>query len=248
MSSYREHFAAPGAAQAYEDGQYRPGSFWDLVWTLEKRVLDRVCVEQRARSGTLAYLDFACGTGRVLAHLEDRCDRARGIDVSPEMLERARARVRKAELVCVDVTREGAPLEDVYDLVTAFRFLLNAEPALRAAALRALARRLRDGRSRLVLNTHGNPLSYKGLVVPARRLLGARGADERLLSVREVVALLDAAGLEVETRHGMGLLPAPLGSRLPRGLALGIEGALARAPGLGALGVDQVLVCRLKGA
>ena len=247
MSTYRDHFTVTGSGGAYDEGQYGAGSFWECVWTLEKTVLDHIAAEQRARSGTLAYLDFACGTGRVLAHLEGRCDTARGIDVSGEMLSRARKRVRLAELVCADVTASGGSVEGHYDLITAFRFVLNAEPALREAGLRALALRLKDGRSRLVVNTHGNPVSYKGIVVPFRRALHLRGADENLLSAAALARSLDEAGLEPESQFGMGVLPAPVLSRLPRNVALGLERTFSRIWGLRGLGVNQILVCRRKG-
>lgn len=246
MTSYREHFAPAGAGTSYDEDQYRVGSFWDLLWALEREVLDRVVEEQRRRSKTVAYLDFACGTGRVISYLEDRCDSARGIDVSAEMLQRARGRVRRAELVQADITRADGPIEGKYDLITAFRFVLNAEPELRRAGLRALAARLRDDRSRLVLNTHGNPLSYKGLIVPLRKALAKRGGDENLLSVRELTRILAEVGLEPVARVGMGILPSPITRRIPRDLALAAERGLRSVPFLEPLGVNQVLVCRRK--
>ena len=244
--SYRQHFAADASGAAYDDGQYRPGSFWDVVWTLERPLLEAIVREQRARSGKVAYLDFACGTGRVLSFLEPLVDEATGIDVSASMLARAAGRVKKARLIEADVTGPGAAVEGRYDLVTAFRFLLNAEPQLRRDGLRALAARLRDGSSRLVLNTHGNPRSYKGLVVPARRLLGRRGGDENLLAVAEVELLLSEAGLTPVARYGMAVLPSPLWRVLPAAAAP-VERLLMRAPGLWRLGVNQLLVCKLTG-
>ncbi len=244
--SYRHHFAADASGTAYDDGQYRPGSFWDVVWTLERPLLESVVREQRARSGKVAYLDFACGTGRVLSFLEPLVDEATGIDVSTSMLARAAGRVKQARLVQADVTRPDAPVEGCYDLITAFRFLLNAEPQLRRDGLRALVARLRDGSSRLVLNTHGSPRSYKGLVVPARRLFGLRGGEENLLAVGEVERLLAEAGLTPVARFGMAVLPSPLWRFFP-GAAVPVERLLMRAPGLWRLGVNQLLVCKLAG-
>lgn len=246
MRTYREHFAPAGSGRSYDEDQYRPGSFWDLLWTFEREALDGILEEQRERSGTVAYLDFACGTGRVLSYLEERCDTARGIDVSAEMLRRARARVRRAELLQADITRADGPIEGRYDLITAFRFVLNAEPELRRAGLRALASRLKDERSRLVLNTHGNPVSYKGLIVPLRRALGKPGGNENLLSVKELTGLLAEVGLEPEVRLGMGILPSPITTRLPARVSLAAERMLRGIPMLEALGVNQLLVCRRK--
>ncbi len=54
-------------------------------------------------------LDAACGTGRHAAYLHSRGHRVIGVDASPEMLERARARVPEAELRSGDL--EALPLE-----------------------------------------------------------------------------------------------------------------------------------------
>ena len=243
--SYRGHFTGANAGAAYDQDQYRPGSFWDVVWALEQPLLDRIVTDQRRRTPRIEYLDFACGTGRVLAHVEGGVYTATGIDVSAAMLARAATRVKRARLVQADLTAPGAPLEGRYDLITAFRFVLNAEPELRVGALAALAARLRDRESRLVVNTHGNPCSYKGVVVPIRRALRAQGFEEKLLSAGELERLLAGVGLEVVERHGMGVLPSPLWRRASR-LAVLVEGRLTRVPLLWHLGVNQVLVCRRK--
>jgi SAM-dependent methyltransferase len=244
--SYRQHFAEDGSGAAYDAGQYRPGSFWDVVWTLERPLLERIVREQRQRTAHIAYLDFACGTGRVVSFVEGLVDDATGIDISPVMLERAATRVRAARLLRADVTQPGMEVEGKYDLVTAFRFVLNAEPSLRRSGVRALAGRLRDGKSRLVLNTHGNPVSYKGLVVPVRRVFDARGAKENLLSVRALEPVLLEAGLEITQRFGMAVVPSPVWRILPRA-AIPFERVMMRVPGVWRLGVNQILVCRLAG-
>lgn len=245
--SYRDLFTADGAASAYDEGQYGPGSYWDLLWELEKPILEGVLAELKATGRPVSYLDFACGSGRILSYLEDRCDEATGIDVSEEMLGRARTRVKRGRLLRRDITAHGSEVEGRYDLITAFRFLLNAEPELRRAGLAALASRLRDPDSRLVLNVHGNPLSYKALVWPLRRLRGLLGGEggENLLSLGEARRLLFAAGLEVVAVRGMGIFPGRLWRSLPPRVGVAVEGALARAPMLPHLGVNQVLVCRL---
>ena len=44
------------------------------------------------------------------------------------MLDRARSRCRQSTLICADITRTDGTIEGQYDLITAFRFLTNAEP------------------------------------------------------------------------------------------------------------------------
>lgn len=248
--SYREHFQANGDGLAYDNLEYGPNSYWALIWELEKDFLDRISAHMQRTSSQWTYLDFACGTGRVLAHLETRCSEATGIDISQEMLARAQRRIRRASLRCVDITTEDAAIEASYDLITAFRFFLNAEPELRLAALTALSRRLRNGDSRLVLSVHGNAHSYKALGAPVRllRRLGGKPDWGHLTSLREVDRCLDASGLEVCDSSAVGILPPAVLALLPYHLRVRVEQALAKVPGVRRFGVDLLLVCRLKDA
>jgi SAM-dependent methyltransferase len=241
---FGESFQTTGSALAYERGQYAPGSYWDVVWQIEKSLLHEVVDRLRTRKAFIEHLDFACGTGRVLAEMEPRCDLSVGIDVSAEMLEVARTRVVRARILRTDITAPGALVEGRYDLVTAFRFLLNAPPDLRVRGLEALARRLRDPDSILVVNLHGNLRSYKALLAPFRwarsRVFGHPA--ENLLRPGQVASLLRAAGLEILDTRGMGILPGTIVDRIPDRYRVSVERQLARW--FGPAGVNQVFVCR----
>lgn len=144
------------------------------------------------------YLDFACGTGRVTEVLAPLAVHSVGVDVSPSMLKRAREKCPTTEFVLHDLTRDPL-LVDPFDLVTAFRFLGNAQPALRSAALRALHDLVRPG-GYLVVNNHRNPASVHNLLL---RLRGkGEGGD---LTLRRLRALLAASGFELERAYGIGL-------------------------------------------
>lgn len=63
-----------------------------------------------------AVLDLACGTGRIGAWLRERgCDEVDGVDLTPEMLERARARGLYRTLRVADVADTGFA-DGTYDL------------------------------------------------------------------------------------------------------------------------------------
>ena len=68
--------------------------------------------------------DFGCGTGRILAYLEERVARAVGVDPAETMVQVARQRVRRAELVVADITRNDVLSGDMFDVITAFRIFL----------------------------------------------------------------------------------------------------------------------------
>jgi ubiquinone/menaquinone biosynthesis C-methylase UbiE len=61
-------------------------------------------------------LDAACGTGRYAEYLAGRGHRVVGVDSSPDMLARARARVPSGEFVLGDLRRLPLPDSSV-DLI-----------------------------------------------------------------------------------------------------------------------------------
>jgi SAM-dependent methyltransferase len=201
---YRTSHRGADKAADYDHDFWTPGSAKAQNWAIERRLLDRAfravlpAAPQRA-------VDFACGTGRVLAELETRLPETFGIDVSPDMLAIARERCPQSKLICRDVTRTDDPVDigGLVDLVTAFRFFLNAEPGLRRAALTWIRANLTpDGR--LIANFHLNPYSLRGTYLRVR-LIGRFRMPT--LSVGDVTRLLAASGFVVEDVQGYEFLP-----------------------------------------
>ena len=132
------------------------------MWKIEQRILDRVLDQIHGEQATeIAYLDFACGTGRVLAFVSARTVSASGVDISEAMLIVAATSAPKAELISADITLGNSPLAGrVFDLITAFRFFPNAEESLRTEAISALSACLKPG-GRLILNNHRSRSSLR---------------------------------------------------------------------------------------
>ena len=246
-SSYRDRFLSGDDAVSYELREYGKNSVGELVWQPEKRFLSALVRQLRSKLDHIDYLDFACGTGRIISYMEDKVDTATGIDVSEAMLAKSAARVRGATLLNKDITAEGEEVEARYDLITGFRFLLNAEPDLRKRAMRQLALSLKGPESRLVVNTHGNPWSYRLLFIPYH-WLNARLNGRKLagyMTNRTAVSVIEESGLEVERVVAMGFVSGKFLKFLPWSLCLWLELNLARIPVLRPLGVNRVFVCRL---
>jgi len=186
------------------------------------------------------YLDFACGTGRIISAVEDLTTEALGIDISPLMLARAAERAR-SRLVAGDVLAQSAIADRDYDVITAFRFFLNTEPEMRSAIIRDLADRLRDERSVLVFNIHGSRRSVLALTSAYRRIRGWPPLG--LMSPGEVSKLVAAAGLEIQSVSGWGMLPRRL-YRSPFRRAIGsVDRGLSRLPGARFLAQDLIYIC-----
>jgi SAM-dependent methyltransferase len=233
------HRGAESWAKDYDAKLFSPGSFDAVMWEREQRLLDHI-LQRHARCRE-NYLDFACGTGRVLAYAERHFQTAVGLDISDTMLAVARDRVRAATLVEGDATRDPAVLGGRrFDFITAFRFFLNAQPALRDEAMAFLASVLKDEESRLLFNVHGNRYSTRVLVAAKARFTREQFAS---MSVRQCVDLAERHGLEVVEWHGIGSYDKALLRMMPLSAWCWAERAAALPK---RFAVYLYFVCRLR--
>lgn len=147
--------------------------------------------------GIPRYLDFACGTGRITQVLAPLARESVGVDVSGSMLDVARAKCPGTRFVEADLTHERLD-EGPFDVVTAFRFLGNAQDPLRGEALRAIAGLLRPG-GHLIVNNHRNPMSVAALL---HRMTG--GSDGMDLTYFKLRRLLHGNGFELSRVRAIG--------------------------------------------
>lgn len=208
-----------------------------MLWSFERKLLSLI-VARHCRA-PVRHLDFACGTGRVLGHLQAMVASSDGVDVSESMLQVAKQSAPGATLHHIDITTQEVLGGRQFDLITAFRFFPNAEPELRTAAIRRLSSLLSPS-GVLVFNNHMNRSSLQ------RRLLALRGYRPNDGMTREEVReLTRSAGLEIAAFHPLGILP--LSDKLmvgPYAMWSGLEkltGAVVRSE---SLAQDVIYVCR----
>ena len=204
---YRSSHATADAAMEYER-TYEAG-YYAALWTK----LEKPLVEATLRSlggPQKKCLDFACGTGRITNIAAEHFAEVVGVDVSEAMLALARC-PDNVRLQHIDMTRRS--LGETFDVVTAFRFFLNAEPLLREQALQAICKHLTEG-GRLVCNVQMNATSPTGI---ASRIANRfpRSKQRHTMSIDEQSTLLRSAGFIVEQITPYGYLPRP-GSLLPK--------------------------------
>ncbi len=202
---YRYSHVAPGRGERYDD-LYRPGTGLAFYWThFERPYLE-------AQLGRLAevypggrYLDFACGTGRILEVGARAFADVTGIDVSGAMLAEARAKVPNAAIVQADVLTEPIDVGR-FDVITLFRFLLRAGQ-LREGVLAWLRRAIADDGT-LIVNNHRNALSHRGITYRIQAKLAPNGFEDELLTDRQMEQLLSRAGFEIVESFGFGGFPS----------------------------------------
>jgi ubiquinone/menaquinone biosynthesis C-methylase UbiE len=239
-ADYRNSHATTGAVTDYirthEVGYY--AALWRKI---EKPLVQATLREQGGPQKKC--LDFACGTGRITAIAADHFAEVVGVDVSALMLASAH-RADNVRLHQIDITRQS--LGKTFDVVTAFRFFLNAEQQLRQEALEAIRKHLkRDGR--LVCNIQMNATSPIGVAsrianqIPFSRM-------RNTMSSAEFSALLKSSGFTVERVTAYGYLPRP-GRLLPQLCEASIEPAerVARALRIPSRFAQQLLFVAKRG-
>jgi SAM-dependent methyltransferase len=242
MVDYRDALLTSEQARHYDAVLYRPGSYDDWLGRLEHSYLCAV-LDQNFRARRPRYLDFACGSGRILAALERRCHEPTGIDISPAMLDIARAKLHSSRLVLGDITCDPSLLSGPYDLITAFRFFLNAQDDLRSESLRVLHNLLTDD-GVLVVNIHGNTPSLRSLSVLSRRFRQLPSETPlHQLSFWRMRRLVADHGFEVVDSRGYGFLTSGWHRLLTPSASLALE-PLGRVWPLKYLAVHLLYTCR----
>jgi SAM-dependent methyltransferase len=208
-----------------------------MVWRLEQRTLDRI-FRDHLSPGKVSHLDFACGTGRVLGHFLGRVS-STGVDVAPSMMEVARGVAPSAELIEADLTQRDVLGDRRFDLITAFRFFPNAEPELREAVMKVLARHLAP-RGVLVFNNHKNRNSLPGRI---SRFLGRAEPAPSMIHA-EVRELVEKAGLRILEALPLASLPFSENHLiLPVPLLETMERAISGLPVFTGIAQDVIYVC-----
>ncbi len=162
-------------------------------WTIYSRVHRRLLAEGRTL-GPSRILDIGCGTGELLGSLARQWPDAEltGIDLSPDMLAKARAKRFTRAVTWVEGSVYELPFDDgAFDLVTntvSSHFYVEGE-----RAFREIGRVLAPGGTLLQASLTTGPLSYiPGLGGRSIALPGAiyRGPEEQR-------RLLEAGAIEL---------------------------------------------------
>ena len=237
-SSYRDSHRAPEKGRSYEE-VYETQPWLRFLWERERLILHRV-VDECFSGRSIDLLDFACGTGRITNFLEGLVTTSVGVDVSSSMLSVARGKLARTELIEADLTKGNVLLGRRFNLITSFRFFLNAEPKLRVAALNALVPLLADD-GYLVLNNHRNLSSP--IVFPTYLYSRLRGDDSNFMLLSEVKELVESVGLEINRVYPVGVLSIPR-FMPPDSWNVFADDFVLRHPSLAFLSESPIIVCR----
>ncbi|MGH7801661.1 MAG: class I SAM-dependent DNA methyltransferase [Thermodesulfobacteriota bacterium] len=238
MNDYRSSHLAQECASKF-DRHYTSGR-GHLYWqNFEKPYLEKLFT-RLGKEYPGRYLDFACGTGRILQigfpHFIDSV----GMDISEVMLAEARRRVPGARLIQTDVMLDP-PDVGKFNVVSLFRFILSAEHHLRGGVLHWL-RSVITPDGVLVLNNHLNRRSILGIIHRMDNTIhGRRGGPP---ADKDVEILLQRCGFRVFERYGFGVVP-PWRNRglFPSTPLLYLEHLLGKSKTLQNYAKDRIYLC-----
>lgn len=202
---YRTSHSSENYGKRYEK-TYLKGYYYYQWENIEKPILLKQ-LQSLKKSGACTLLDFACGTGRILKACGNVFPDSDGIDVSESMLKIARLHCKESNIKCIDITKQKINKE--YDVITAFRFFLNAEPKLRDEVLSEFHSLLTSNGS-LIFNIHTNNSSPLGIAYKVREIITKNKTPTE--SVNSINELLNKNGFYIETITHYGYLPR-FGSR-----------------------------------
>lgn len=203
----QEYYDAFAPNYEAERGGKRQGGYHDLLDELESDFVRRFAQGKDV-------LEVGCGTGLVLERIQRFAANARGVDISPKMLELAKQRGLDVQLA----SATELPFEsESFDLACSFKVLAHIREIRQALA--EMARVVRPGGH--VLAEFYNPWSLRAL---AKRLGGpgqvAAGIDEgavftRYDSPRDALALMPE-GCRFVTARGVRItIPSARVMRMP---------------------------------
>lgn len=254
VSEYAERYQGPETSGESYDRSLA-NRFELSIFALEDAILRDLFRRLRASDPNTAYLDFACGTGRIIAVFKDLIRTKVGVDTSAGQLAVAQKKVPDAELIHGNIVVNPELLGGRrFDLITSFRLLLNLEPENRVPILRRL-RELLTPDGHLIVDNHMNRYSVLGLValfahhalrLPKKpRVLPGRRSIISTMSEAEMREALVEAGLRIEEVHRIFVIPGHnMAQLLPTRWLVPVERFLSRIPLLNRLSKNQIYVCR----
>jgi SAM-dependent methyltransferase len=199
---YSEYFQSNEKVDFYLRNVYQQDAHSSKIWQIEQEYLAKVIQDYVRDKTNVRYLDFACGAGRIIRFIEEYMDYSVGVDISGAMLIQARKHVKKSVLKEMDIIKEE--MGQTFDVITSFRFFLNAEDSLRTAVLKSILKLMNEN-TIFIFSIQGNKFSLRGIVYLIKRILRKPGFNQ--LSHYGVKRMLQRNGFRVVGLDGMGFLP-----------------------------------------
>ena len=243
---YRESYQGEARANWYENKVYEKGGFDEMLWHAEKTILTTMLGQCWPSMKGLKILDFACGTGRITEFLESLpdTDKIDALDISEGMVDIARTKTRNVNFIVGDILENPDVINEEYDLITTFRFVLLAEADLRGKVFERLSKAVQTTGGKIAVGIHGNPISRR-FFVHCREFVFRVPLENRTksFSIGDMRLLATSAGLKIDAIEGVGFVPRTLFKILGPKISYSIEKMICRIPFAGRFGSNLIVLC-----
>ena len=212
LNPYTKSHSHPDYGSKYVD-TYTKGYYFYQWKYIEKPLIEKIFNKLKLLN-IKSCLDVACGTGRILSVVESNYPETYGVDISESMLMHAKYKCKQSFLVRSDITK--TPFNKTFDLITAFRYFLNAEEELRNKTLSNVYNLLnKDGI--FILNIHVNSRSIRGRYYTLRNKIYGRNIAN-VIEYDDFVSDLKKHGFSVTETFWYSYLPrtGPYFSFIPK--------------------------------
>ena len=244
---YRQSHKAPEKGKRYHE-LFQNKNFTRIVWEWEQDQLDSIFTERFDQQDKIKYLDFACGTGRIIRFFENKgnINSAVGVDVSISMIEEAKKHT-KSKIIVADITREKIFPDNNFDFITAFRFFLNAQESLKQEAMSALAQLLCEN-GILVFNIHMQEGSLYDIVAKVYNYFKRQKPTYNTVKLADIYKLTEINKLEIKTIYHFGLIPLRYEKNISTlyNVLKYIEGMFSKISFLQPVSRNLIIVCKKK--
>jgi len=242
---YRDSHTGPDKGKSYQK-VFTEMKYERYIWSLEKKILNEIIKKYLVNKKQIRYLDFACGTGRIINFLEENMFESIGVDVSESMLNIALETVKKSKIIKADITKKNIFNDNYFDFITAFRFFLNAQQELREDALNVISNILKED-GYFVFNIHLNKTSIYFRVACLYCKIKGLDSEINAVSVKEVNQLIEKTGLQIISTYHYGLIPIfNEDTKIPIWLIAPFEKIISRIPYFKTLSCYLIFVCKHK--
>jgi predicted TPR repeat methyltransferase len=164
--------------------------FESRIYDIEKEVLAEM-LEQFFQDHSISVMDFASGTGRMTSFIGEKYPNIVGYDISDDMIEVAKKKFRDIAFYKRDIAEEN--ISERFDLITAFRFFLNAEAPLKKLIFEKLNGLLKN-EGYLLFNIHMNSCSLLFFMSRLKYLLGLSKIKQNGMSQSDVKEYIESSG------------------------------------------------------
>ncbi len=226
-NSYKFSHMDKNHVEAYDEHVYGTDTPDNRVWKCEKRILKKIIDKYYANKIIDNYLDFACGTGRICEVMEEYVEQSVGMDVSSEMVSRAVKKCSKTNFVIEDFLDKQNIFDIKFDIITAFRFFLNAEKKMKYDAFKFLKEQLKDD-GLLILNIHGNKYSARHISFIMKDVMTRGKHCLNEVSVKDIEDLCEKNNMRIKELYSVRFLPNSVEMLLPQKMFEGIEAWIAK--------------------